>query len=242
MCMTLPTSRQQRLILAKPLNPQDPSLKAHTPSSLRLDLRRLGCDGCELGCQPNFVAPVVGKGNAHSKVMLVGEAPGMHEDREGVPFTGPAGRVLDEMFAEVGLDTNTDLYITNTVKCRPVAPEGSGKQNLAPSQAHRDACRPYLDQEINYIQPHTVGLLGGVAAKSVLGLDKYVKVSNIVGRLFLLEEYPFVQFFVFYHPAYILRVRNDPAKKEKVWPTVQQHVKDFVQLIKDMEKVGYIND
>ena len=239
--MTLPTLPLQRLILAKPLNPQSPKLSGLSPYELREGFASCGCNGCELGCQPNFVGPVVYRGNPDSKVMLIGEAPGLYEDREGIPFTGPAGKVLDEMFAEVGYDTGKDLYITNVVKCRPVS-DVPGKQNLTPSQAHRDACRPYLDQEIHYIQPHTVGLLGGVAAKSVLGLDKYVKVSNIVGRLFLREEYPFVQFFVFYHPAYILRVRNDPAKKKEVWPLVQKHVEDFIKLVHDMEKIGVIND
>ena len=170
-----------------------------------------------------------------AKVVLIGEAPGMYEDRQGIPFTGPAGKLLDEIFQNVGYDTNQDFLITNCVMCRPVAPAGSGKQNLTPSAAHRDACRPYVSQILSWTKPHTVGLLGGVAAKSILGLDNSTKMSDIVGKVFFTEEWPDTQFYVLYHPAYILRTRNNPKKKGMIQRVLDQHLNDFIGLVKDME-------
>jgi DNA polymerase len=192
--------------------------------------------GCELGSQKNFIAPVVYRGNPNARVALIGEAPGMYEDREGIPFTGPAGRLLDEVFESVGYNTNKDFLITNCVMCRPVAPEGSGKQNLTPSEGHRAACRPYVAQILSHLKPHTVGLLGAVSAKSILGLDNKAKMSDIVGKVYFTEEWPDTQFYVFYHPAYLLRARNDPKKKKMIQNIIDKHLSDFTGLIKDMEE------
>jgi uracil-DNA glycosylase len=230
------TLKSQRLICSKSFSPQDPSLKNINPFDLNKILRGRGCIGCELGTQSNFIAPVVYRGNPESKVMLIGEAPGLYEDREGMPFIGPAGKLLDEIFNNVGYDTNRDFLISNVVFCRPVAPEGSGKQNLTPSEAHRAACRPYIAQVLSSVKPHTVGLLGAVAAKSILYLDKDIKMSDIVGNIYFSEEWPDIQFYVMYHPAYLLRARNDPKKQGMINRVIDQHLSEFIGIIKDMEE------
>ena len=104
-------------ILTRPCSPFSPALRTVDPVTLRDSLRKRGCSGCELGSQKNFIAPVGFRGNPKSKVMLIGEAPGLYEDRQGIPFTGPCGKLLDEVFAQYGWDLNQKAYITNVVKC-----------------------------------------------------------------------------------------------------------------------------
>ena len=226
-------------ILTRPCSPFSPALRTVDPVTLRDSLRKRGCSGCELGSQKNFIAPVGFRGNPKSKVMLIGEAPGLYEDRQGIPFTGPCGRLLDEIFTDYKWDLNEKVYITNVVKCRPVAPDGSGKQNLTPQEPHRAACRPYLDQELDWLKPHTVGLLGAVAAESILGSSLEVQppfaMKDVVGRLYFIERYPNAQFYVMYHPAYLLRARNNPLKKDSINTMIKKHVSEFIALAEDME-------
>ena len=99
--------------------------------------------------------------------MIIGEAPGKKEDADGLPFVGPAGQLMDKMFAGIGEDTNKDWYCGNVVKCRPVAESGSSKQNYTPTTEHHKACRPYITREITYLNPHIVVLVGKTACCSL---------------------------------------------------------------------------
>ncbi len=105
---------------------------------------------------------VVGRGNPAARLLLIGEAPGAEEDASGQPFVGRAGRLLEQLLAEAGLDSERDLYIANVIKCRPPG-------NRKPSRAEIAACRPWLEQQIARQRPALIGLLGATALEALLG-------------------------------------------------------------------------
>jgi DNA polymerase len=102
--------------------------------------------------------------------MFVGEQPGDHEDIEGKPFVGPAGRLLDEALEEAGIDRR-GVYVTNAVKHFKWKPQGTRRLHQKPNAAEVNACRPWLDAEIAVVKPHIVVLLGATAAQGLLGRD-----------------------------------------------------------------------
>jgi uracil-DNA glycosylase family protein len=125
------------------------------------------CTRCplhEIGTQTVF-----GAGPADARVMFVGEAPGAQEDKAGIPFVGPAGKVFDEALEAAGIDRSS-VYVTNAVKHRPWVRSPSGRQkNRAPKQSEINACAIWLDQEIDILNPSIICCLGAVAAKRILG-------------------------------------------------------------------------
>lgn len=196
---------------------------------LRDNVRKFGCNGCELGSQKNFLAPVFYRGNPKANKMIVGEAPGLYEDKDGIPFTGPAGQLLDKIWTSVGWDTNTEWYITNVVKCRPVATPGSGKQNKTPLASHRSACRPYIIREINILKPHTVVLVGASAVKALLNL--YAPMKNLAGQHMSDNGFPNCTFFIIYHPAALLHAQGQPDRytflRQEMWNHIQ-HLREII--------------
>jgi len=196
-------------------------------------LRKNGCSGCILGQQPDFRGPVVYRGNILSKKMIVGEAPGLREDRTGIPFCGPAGKKLDELFQNQGMNTD-DWIITNCVFCRPVAPAGSGKQNLTPTDIHHQACRPYLDRIIEIVKPKIVLLLGKTAICSVLRLPKAsTKVGDCAGKIHTTREYPEILFYTMYHPAALLHSANSAQNKQILEATVK-HITEVKSIMEEL--------
>jgi DNA polymerase len=157
------------------------------------------CTRCEL--HRGRTQTVFGVGSQTASWMFIGEAPGAEEDRRGEPFVGRAGQLLDEMLRAVGLDRG-QVYIANTVKCRP-----PGNRNPAPGEAQ--ACRAYLDRQIELVAPDIVVAVGKVAAQNLLESD--APVGRLRGRRHQLGRIPLV---VTYHPAYLLR---SPAQKRLVW-------------------------
>lgn len=126
------------------------------------------CEGCEL--YQNATQAVFGAGSKRSRAMLVGEQPGDMEDRQGAPFVGPAGRVLDRALADAGIERR-DAYLTNAVKhfrWKP-APRGKRRIHETPEARHITACRPWLTAELSAVRPHVVVALGAVAAKALFG-------------------------------------------------------------------------
>lgn len=124
------------------------------------------CEGCHL-----YVAAtqtVFGEGPERATFMLVGEEPGDREDREGHPFVGPAGRVLDRGLEEAGIDRDS-VYLTNAVKHFSFTPRGKRRIHQKPTVAEIDACRPWLDAELALVRPEVVVVLGATAARSLLG-------------------------------------------------------------------------
>jgi len=207
------------------------------PTKIRQYLREFGCDGCELGKQPNFIAPVVYRGNAAANKMIIGEAPGLKEDAVGKPFTGPAGQLMDRIFASVGWDTEKDWYITNVVKCRPVAPAGSYSQNSTPTNVHRQCCRPYIEQEIDYLKPHTIVLLGKSALTLLVGHNTST-MAETAGSIFHNDRWPDVTFFVMYHPAALLHAQGkSPDAYNMMRQATWAHIKTLREIVDEIEGV-----
>jgi DNA polymerase len=148
------------------------------------------CQKCPLGrTRTKFV---FGDGNPHARIVFVGEAPGGEEDRTGIPFVGKAGKLLDELLAEVGL-SRQHVYICNTLKCRP-------PNNRDPEVSEKAACRPYLRTQLSLISPDIIVCLGKHAASELLGTEDAM--GSLRGRIF---PYEGMQALVTYHPAYYLR-------------------------------------
>ncbi|MGH3877949.1 MAG: UdgX family uracil-DNA binding protein [Actinophytocola sp.] len=145
----------------------------YVPAGADLDELRTAaasCQGCDL--HENATQTVFGAGPADARVVIVGEVPGDQEDREGEPFVGPAGRLLDRALAEAGIDRSL-VYVTNAVKHFKFVPAERGKRRIhkTPSRTEVVACRPWLDAELDRVGPELVVALGATAAKSLLGQD-----------------------------------------------------------------------
>jgi uracil-DNA glycosylase len=124
------------------------------------------CEGCEL--YQNATQTVFGRGAAHARVVFVGEQPGDVEDQQGLPFVGPAGRLLREAVDDAGLDPG-NVYITNAVKHFRFELRGKRRIHQSPGPAHITACRPWLVAEFALLKPELVVILGATAAKALLG-------------------------------------------------------------------------
>ena len=150
---------------------------------------------------------VFGEGDSDSNIMIIGEAPGREEDEAGRPFIGRAGKLLNEFLKSIDLNRDS-VFIANTIKCRP-------PENRDPETAEINACSDYLDQQINFIKPKVLVLLGKVAANRLLGED--MPMSELRLKKFFIDKYD-IPIIVFYHPAYILR---SPSQKKNVWDDLQ---------------------
>jgi uracil-DNA glycosylase len=158
------------------------------------------CTGCDLHQSRTQGVPGVGDRNADW--LIVGEAPGAEEDRQGEPFVGQAGKLLDAMLAAIGQRRGRNVYIANVLKSRP-----PGNRDPRPEEVA--ACLPYLERQIDLIQPKIILALGRFAAQSLLLTD--TSITRLRGKV---HEYRGVPLVVTYHPAYLLR---NPADKAKVW-------------------------
>lgn len=171
----------------------------------------LNCQKCSL-C--NTRTNVVFSGGVpNHKLMLIGEAPGYYEDQKGVPFVGKAGQLLDKIFASVGLSRGKDVYICNTIKCRP-------PQNRDPLPEEKLACREYLDAQIEILKPRIILLCGRVAVNSILGTTQGI--TKIRGRWF--EGPNFSKMMPIFHPSYLLRndSREKGGPKWLMWQDIQE--------------------
>ncbi|MEU5311158.1 UdgX family uracil-DNA binding protein [Streptomyces sp. NPDC021562] len=138
------------------------------PSLTALRRAAAGCRGCPL--HRDATGTVFGKGRAHARVMLVGEQPGDQEDRQGEPFVGPAGKLLDRALADAGLDP-ADAYVTNAVKHFKFTRTGPRKRRIhrTPSLREMSACAPWLAAELAVVAPELIVVLGATAGKALLG-------------------------------------------------------------------------
>lgn len=162
------------------------------------------CRACGL-CEQRRQA-VLGVGDVAADWLFIGEGPGAEEDARGEPFVGPAGKLLDAMLAAIDLRRGENVYIANAVKCRP-------PNNRTPEAAEIAACAPYLQRQIELLQPRLIVLLGRAAAHALLG--DVGSLASLRGRCF---EYAgaaggrAIPVLVTYHPAYLLRTLPDKAK------------------------------
>lgn len=162
-----------------------------------------GCEGCEL--HEDATQTVFGIGDRKSKLMLIGEQPGDQEDLQGQPFVGPAGQLLDEAFAEAGVDRER-VYLTNAVKHFHWKPQGKRRLHAKPNVRHVRACKPWLEAEIAEVQPEVVLCLGATAAQALLGSG--FRVTKDGGKLISDQEWaPNVVATI--HPSAILRAQDE---------------------------------
>jgi DNA polymerase len=171
---------------------------------LRADVQR--CTNCEL--HQGATQAVFGEGLVKSEAMFVGEQPGDREDREGKPFVGPAGRMLDKALEQAGIDRAL-VYVTNAVKHFRYEQRGKRRIHQRPSAEHIRACRPWLDAELEVVRPRVLVCLGAVAVQALLGSK--VKVTKDRGKPLESELAPVV--LVTIHPSAILRERDAPARE-----------------------------
>lgn len=134
-----------------------------------------------------------------AKIVLIGEAPGEMEDETGRPFVGRAGQLLDDFLAQAGISRDEDVYIINTVKCRP-------PENRVPTSEEQSACRKFLNAQIDIINPRAIILCGATALKSFVELDKKQTISKVRGQWMNInvdgKDYRAITIF---HPSYLLR-------------------------------------
>jgi DNA polymerase len=154
---------------------------------------------------------VFGVGASRAPLILVGEAPGAEEDRQGLPFVGRAGQLLTKMLAYIGLKRE-DVYITNVLKCRP-------PNNRDPLPTEVGCCEPYLLEQLGVLKPRLICALGRHAAQTLLKTD--MGINNLRGRFY---DYHGIKILPTYHPAYLLR---NPADKDKVKQDLQK-IKAFL--------------
>jgi DNA polymerase len=164
------------------------------------------CRACDLW--KTATQTVFGEGTETAELMLVGEQPGDKEDLAGRPFVGPAGRLLDQGLAEAGID-RSKVYVTNAVKHYKWEARGKRRLHKRPDAAEISACRPWLDREIELVQPRVVLCLGATAAQALLG--RAFKVTKQRGELFPQPAGHVITATV--HPSSILRA-PDPARRE----------------------------
>jgi DNA polymerase len=183
-----------------------------------------GCRGCHL--YEDAKQTVFGAGLKRSRVMMVGEQPGDREDREGAPFVGPAGRILDRGLADAGIERG-DLYVTNVVKHFKFVQRGKRRIHQTPVMEEITACRPWLDAELAQVKPEIVVCLGATAAKALLGSS--FRVTRSRGQFVESELAPNVTATV--HPSSILRARTDEEREA----AYEQFVADLIVVAKRLQ-------
>lgn len=153
------------------------------------------------------IRAVPGAGSSRPLVLVIGEGPGAEEDRQGIPFVGPAGRYLDKWLAAIGMGRETQVFITNVVKCRP-------PRNRDPRPEETLACAPYLDRQREILRPRAILALGRVAAQTLLGESRGI--GALRGQIHQWQGIPLI---ATYHPSAVLR---DPSYRAPVWEDLKK--------------------
>jgi DNA polymerase len=182
-------------------------MRTKTLRSLRREAA--GCRACPLWA--DATQTVFGEGAESAQVMLVGEQPGDQEDKEGKPFVGPAGRLLDEALELAGIDRRA-AYVTNAVKHFKWEPRGKRRIHAKPTWSEQMACRPWLEAELAALEPRVLVLLGATAGQSLLG--KQFRVTKERGRWLESDLAEHVTATI--HPSAILRQRDAEARKREM--------------------------
>lgn len=179
----------------------------------------LSCNKCSL-CKTR-TNTVFSAGIPNHKLMLIGEAPGYYEDQQGEPFVGKAGQLLDRIFASVGLSRQKDVYICNTIKCRP-------PENRDPLPEEKEACKEYLDAQIDILKPRIILLCGRVAVQSILNTNQGI--TRIRGKWF--EGPNMSKMMPIFHPSYLLRndSREKGSPKWLMWQDIQEIKRIYSQM------------
>jgi uracil-DNA glycosylase family protein len=177
------------------------------------------CRGCDLYARATQA--VFGEGPTSAHIVFVGEQPGDEEDRQGHPFVGPAGRLLDRALHEAGID-RSEVYVTNAVKHFKFEERGKRRIHKKPGAQEINACRPWLETEISLIRPKVIVCLGATAAQSILGKEH--RLTKERGRFVKHPWAPFVTSTI--HPSAVLRA-----------PDEEQRHDEYRKLVEDLRKV-----
>jgi uracil-DNA glycosylase len=191
----------------------------HGASLSKLEEAAKSCTGCAL--YKNATQTVFGEGQRSAQIVFVGEQPGDREDIAGKPFVGPAGKLLDQALADVGLPRDA-AYVTNAVKHFKWELRGKRRIHKKPSQRELEACWPWLEAELQLIQPEVIVCLGLSAARSVA--QKIVRLKDVRARFF--ENSLGIQTFVTVHPSSLLRLR-----------TRQEREAEYRRFVSDLRQV-----
>ena len=196
-----------------------PERRRHLDTDVRIDSldalygRYHRCTACALGHKRTHF--VFGAGHEHADVMFVGEAPGAHEDEQGQPFVGAAGKLLTRILNAIDF-TRDEVYITNILKCRP-------PNNRDPLPGEIDACDAILKEQIRLVRPRLICALGRVAAQALLKTNGSIR--TLRGRF---HDYHGVKLLVTYHPSGLL---HNPAYKRPTWEDVQMLRKEYDRIV-----------
>ena len=193
--------------VAAPVNRISPAIAPFVPLAPTADWATLrervaGCTACAELCKTR-TQTVFGVGNTSAEWLVIGEAPGAEEDRQGEPFVGRAGQLLNAMLLAIGLPRE-QVFIANILKCRP-----PGNRDPKPEEVSR--CLPYLSNQIALLKPRIILAVGRIAAQNLLATD--APLTRLRGKLHSFGE-PATPLVVTYHPAYLLRT---PSDKRKAW-------------------------
>jgi DNA polymerase len=197
---------------AAPLVPERPSLP-------KLREAAAGCTACPL--HETGTQTVFGEGSSKAEVVFVGEQPGDQEDLQGKPFVGPAGKLLDKALEDAGID-RSQVYVTNVVKHFKWQARGKRRIHQKPNRSEIAACRPWLEAELDVIEPRVLVCLGATAAQALLGRD--FRVSRRRGEL--VESDLAENVIATVHPSSILRADDETREQE------------YGELVRDLEKVA----
>lgn len=201
------TKKTEPPMTPPPLSPPVSSQSGASPCKTLEELRRAlaSFEGCPL--KKTATNLVFADGNPKAKIMLVGEAPGADEDRQGIPFVGVSGQLLDRMLATIGLD-RTSVYITNIVPWRPPG-------NRQPTPQEIAACKPFVERHIALVHPEILVLVGGVAMKTLLNTEEGIMRLRGTWQSYTSPELKApIKAIATYHPSFLLR---SPGQKAQSW-------------------------
>lgn len=170
------------------------------------------CDRCGL-CQTRNHA-VMGKGNLHSPILFIAEAPGRNEDRDGIPFTGRSGELFDRLLSEVGMSRN-EIYLTNIVKCHPPG-------NRDPEPGEQESCIPYLKYETLLLHPKIIVCLGRIAAQRIIRPD--YRITREHGSFLERKK---VWLTAVYHPSAVLRDASKLPEMQKDFWKIKEKLEEL---------------
>jgi uracil-DNA glycosylase family 4 len=221
-----PARPQSGTIVDRALMPSGPVIEPAAVDDFdweRLQAVVAACQRCEL--HASRTQTVFGVGNRQARWMFIGEAPGQEEDRQGEPFVGRAGQLLNAMIRSLGM-RREDVYIANVLKCRPPG-------NRDPKPAEAASCRAYLERQVALVDPTVVIAVGRVAAQDLLMTE--TPIAKLRGKVhsFGARSWPLV---VTYHPAYLLR---SPGEKRKAWQDLLFARQLYTRLAREAAGAGH---